>query len=162
VKSSFDVETHWEHDDKLPPETATAGVFRNNRWEATLPTAEAKDPNLQLLVRATDRVRLRNKKAVNLEIVAPEMTGEPGKPAKFGDLKGVVTGEGVSLISVQLDDTDRAVQRPRVNQEFVFQKLPPGDYTLTVEATVRNIIQPPKSVSVTIPQARPVVIPFGS
>jgi len=161
VKPSIDVDTHWEHDDKLPPESATAGVQRNNRWEATLPTGESKDANLKLVVRATDRVGLRNKKAVDLEIVAPAMPDEPGKPkTMLHDLKGVVTGEGVSLIRVKLEDSDRAVQSPRVNQEFTFDKLPPGEYTLTVTATARNITQPPKSVSVTLPQEGPTAISF--
>ncbi|MBX3411232.1 MAG: hypothetical protein KF708_00840 [Pirellulales bacterium] len=156
VKTSFDVEDDWENDERLPPDSAVRGILRDNHWEATIPTTDAKGASWQLLVRATDRVGLRHKKAIPVEIFMPENPAEPGKPtAKLYDLRAVVVGDGLSNIRVRLEESGRAEQRPRANEEFSFKKLPAGDYTLTVEATVRNITQPPKQVSVTLPQEQP-------
>lgn len=160
VKPAFDVERDWKNPEKLPPESAIGGVFRNNRWEASIPTSDLNGANWLLLARATDRVELQHKKAVPFEVSMPAgPDGGGNMPAMLYDLKGVVVGDKITTVTVTLEEPKRT-RKPRPNEEFVFENLPKGEYTLTLDGIARNMVQPSKSVSVTLPQEKPVEIRF--
>lgn len=161
VPTSFDVETNWQFDDQLaqPPLLASP---RSERWTAKLPTGELKPGRYLLLARATDQAGLRNKATLPMEISAPAAPGSPANPEpEFSDLVGVVTAGGRPTLgmTVSLVDQGRPAVRTGSDGQFAFAKLPPGDYQVRVQGSVRNQLVD-RTVDVTLPRRRPLAISF--
>lgn len=152
-----------------PPLTAT-----NNQSEFEVPFSEAWDSprKRQMIVWSVDKVGLESMVAQVVVDVRPKpaMAADKKPAAKFGTIRGTVTagGRGVPRVTVGVakgagpTKTLERTTKTDSDGKFEMKNLPPGDYPLEAEGTVRNMIrksEQPKTVTIpNPPEEKPVEV----